>query len=269
MAKNVKLLLTETVEALGIVGDVVTVRTGYARNFLLPRELATDPSEEKIAALAAKRAEAEKMLAAVRSQREQMVEKLSGVEISLERSCNDQGMLYGSVTQHDIAAALNAKGFGVRPRDVRLGQTIKRVDHYDILIKPEVDLEAHIKLQVLPDRPLDLNRMEASAETVAAAAAPAATAEAAAPADGEKSRKGKHAEESRSADKHEKHDKHEKAEKHEKHEKSEKRAKGDKAEKGEKKSESADGAEKVKKGGWGVKVPEPVIDIGRPRGRRR
>jgi large subunit ribosomal protein L9 len=56
MSKNIKLLLTESVEALGIVGDVVNVRVGYARNFLLPRNMATTPSEEAIKAVAAKRA---------------------------------------------------------------------------------------------------------------------------------------------------------------------------------------------------------------------
>ncbi len=62
MAKNIKLLLVENVEALGIVGDVVNVRIGYARNFLLPRSLATQPTDELVKSLAAKRAEAEKQV---------------------------------------------------------------------------------------------------------------------------------------------------------------------------------------------------------------
>jgi large subunit ribosomal protein L9 len=161
MARNIKLMLTENVESLGIVGDVVNVRIGYARNFLLPRELATQPSEEAIKAVAAKRAEAEKQLAALRKDREVLTKKMDKAEISITRSCNDLGHLYASVTQQEIATALAAAGFaGVRPRDVRLTQNIKRIDHYDVHIKFESDLEATIKLHVLPDRKIEQEKRE-------------------------------------------------------------------------------------------------------------
>lgn len=154
MAKTVELLLTETVENLGIVGDVVKVRTGYARNYLLPRAYATTPSEELIRSLQARRVEAEKMLAEQRKMRAETVARLAGFELTIERSCNDLGHLYASVTQREIATALTAAGYPVRDRDVRLHGAIKRVDHYDIHIKYETDLETHIKLHVKPDRPL-------------------------------------------------------------------------------------------------------------------
>ena len=173
MNKNVKLLLTDNVEALGIVGDVVNVRTGYARNFLLPRNLATQPSEEKIKALAAKRAEAEKQIAAQRKQREQLSEKLQGVEIHLTKSCNDQGILYGAITQQDIAAELNKMGHPVKPRDVRLTQAIKRIDSYDVHVKLDSDLDSTLKLWVVSDRPLDLKKDQPSEAAASAHAAPA------------------------------------------------------------------------------------------------
>jgi len=154
MHKNVEVLLTENVYNLGIVGDVVKVRTGYARNFLLPRGIATEPSEDKMKELASKREEAERQLRELRAQREKMIEKLDGYEISLTRSCNDQGQLYGSVTQKDIADALTEEGFNVNPRDVRLPQTIKRVDSYMTPIKLDQDLETEIKVWVAPDREL-------------------------------------------------------------------------------------------------------------------
>jgi large subunit ribosomal protein L9 len=157
MSKTLELLLTENVDNLGIVGDVVAVRAGYARNFLLPRGLATEPSEEMIQALAAKRAEAEKELAHLREVRKQMVERLDGFELTLERSCNDQGLLYGSVTQKDIAEALGENGFEVKSREVRLPHTIKRIDSFDVLIRFDADLEATIKLWVVADRELDLD----------------------------------------------------------------------------------------------------------------
>jgi len=157
MAKTVKLLLTENVDSLGIVGDVVNVRVGYARNYLLPREMATEPSEEMISQLAAKRAKAEKEMAELRSVREGMVTKMEGLELTLTRSCNDQGVLYGSVTQQDIAAALGEVGYTVKAREVRLPHAIKRIDTYDVLVRFDMDLETSVKIWVVPDRELDLD----------------------------------------------------------------------------------------------------------------
>ena len=160
MAKTIELLLTSTVEPLGIVGDVVNVKPGYARNFLLPRELATTPSQEKIDELAGQRAQAQKDREQRRQQREEMVGKLEGFELTLTRACNDQGLLYGSVSQQDIADALAEEGYEVRPRDIRIPHTIKRVDTYEVPVKPESDLEATIKLWVVADRELDLDTDE-------------------------------------------------------------------------------------------------------------
>jgi len=160
MARSVKLLLTENVDNLGIVGDIVNVRIGYARNYLLPFNCATTPSDELVATLADKRAQAEKEVAAKRADRESMIGKLHGQELTLTRACNDQGQLYGSVTQQDIAAALKEVGFTVSPREVRLPTTIKRIDTFDIHIKVDSDLEADIKLWVVADRELDLEESE-------------------------------------------------------------------------------------------------------------
>ena len=155
MAKPVEILLTENVDNLGIVGDVVRVRPGYARNFLLPSGRAIPPSEDAIQELAERRIEAEKEMLRMVEMRSEMVEKLDSYEIHIERSCNDQGLLYGSVTQKDIAAALDAEGFAVRERDVRLAHTIKRLDTYEVLIKFGADLMANIKVWVIPDRELE------------------------------------------------------------------------------------------------------------------
>jgi len=153
--KTVQLLLTENVDNLGIVGDVVSVKLGYARNYLLPRELATTPSAEKLAALAARRAEAEKAQLALFENRRGMIAKMEGLALTLARSCNDVGHLYGSVTQQDVADALGAAGFTVKAREVRLPFTIKRIDDFDILVKFSSDLEATIKLHVEPDRTIE------------------------------------------------------------------------------------------------------------------
>jgi large subunit ribosomal protein L9 len=158
--KTVKLLLTESVDNLGIVGDVVSVRLGYARNFLLPRSLATTPSDEKLADLSAKRAQAERDRAQLLEQRRGAIGKMEGLEITIPRSCNDLGHLYGSVTQQDVAEALGEAGFKIKAREVRLPFTIKRIDNFDVLVKFSSDLEATIKLRVVADRALEEDERE-------------------------------------------------------------------------------------------------------------
>lgn len=160
MARDITLLLLENVDNLGIVGDVVKVRAGYARNFLLPRELATAPDDELIKQLAARRAEAEKDVAATRAKREEMARKLDGQEITMVRACNDQGVLYGAVTQQDIAKALQTLGFQVRPREVRLPYAMKRIDSYEVLLKFASDIESTIRVFVEPDRTIDGDERE-------------------------------------------------------------------------------------------------------------
>ncbi len=160
MARNVKLLLVENVDSIGIVGDVVNVRTGFARNFLLPRNLATQPDDKLIAKLAGKRADAQKMLAEKRKEREALSQRLQGVAITLIRSCNDAGVLYASITQQDVATELNKAGFGVTPRDVRIAQTIKRVDSFELHIKLDSDLDAIVKLKIEADRKIDHDKPE-------------------------------------------------------------------------------------------------------------
>ncbi|MFN0011423.1 MAG: 50S ribosomal protein L9 [Phycisphaerales bacterium] len=192
MPRTLKLLLIENVDNTGIVGDVVTVRKGFARNFLLPRNLATEPSDEKVQELASKRAEAQKELAELRKHREQVTAKLNGFELTMIRSCNDQGILYGAVVQQDICDELAKAGFpGIKQREVRLGQVIKRVDHFEIHVKFDADLDSVIKLNINADRKLDLDRRtgdtpKADAAATDGAAAPADGAPAAAEGKGDK-----------------------------------------------------------------------------------
>jgi len=182
MARNLQVLLLENVESTGIVGDVVNVRKGFARNFLLPRGLAETPSEAKIKDLQGKRKEAIKQLSELRKSREALVQKLEGFELTTIRSCNDLGILYAAVTQHEIAAELEKAGFkGIVDREVRLGQPVKRIGDYPLTVKfqlqavPEEEssakaksakkeenapLEAHITLHVKPDRELNLGRRD-------------------------------------------------------------------------------------------------------------
>ncbi len=160
MRKDVHLLLVESVDNLGIVGDVVKVRAGYARNYLLPHGLATEPDDGLIASLAEKRKQAEAEQGKLRVEREALIKRLEGVEITMERACNDLGLLYGSVTQQDISSALKALGFAVKPREVRLPQVIKRLGQFDVNIKLTGGFEEQIQIHVIADRAMDDDKRE-------------------------------------------------------------------------------------------------------------
>ena len=159
--KRIELLLTKSVENLGLVGDIVKVRMGYARNYLVPMGLAEIPTQEKIDALAEERTIALEAYEQKRSEQISTIEKLEDVVLTLTRSANDQGGLYGSVTQRDIADSLGENGFIVNTRAVRLHQAIRRIGEYTITIQFGSDLKADIEVQILPDRPLeDRDEME-------------------------------------------------------------------------------------------------------------
>lgn len=153
--KTTQLLLTESVDNLGIVGDVVRVRNGYARNFLLPRGLATTPTEGNVKRLAERRAQVEQELKQRRAVQEQVLEKLKDFELTIQRSANEQGILFGGVSQRDIADALRAEGFAIDDRSVRIGEQIKRLDSYEIPVVLSSDLKTHIKLWVVSDKPAE------------------------------------------------------------------------------------------------------------------
>jgi len=119
------------------------------------------PSKGKIESLAEERAIA--LAAQEQKQNEQAstVEKLDGIVLTLIRSANDQGGLYGSVTQRDISDSLAENGFSVNTRAIRLHQAIRRIGEYPVTIQFGTDMKTDIEIQVLPDRPLeDRDEME-------------------------------------------------------------------------------------------------------------
>lgn len=156
MARNYELLLLETIENLGLVGDVVKVRPGFARNYLLPNGMAETPTAEKIEALKEARAIAEAQVAKQRADREALIARMSGISITLVRACNDQGILYGAVTQRDISDQLISDGYGVDMRAVRLNNPIRRVSSESVTIQFGRDLIAEITVVVKPDRIIEL-----------------------------------------------------------------------------------------------------------------
>src|SRR5438552_17774279 len=95
---NVKLLLKESIKNVGKVGDIVEVSPGYARNYLLPKDLAVEPTPGNVRKIEARRKEIERLEAQKRDQQAALITQLTGVEVTLERRANEQGHLFGSVS---------------------------------------------------------------------------------------------------------------------------------------------------------------------------
>ena len=167
MRKLTRLMLVENVANLGIVGDVVEVRSGYARNYLLPQGLATDPTPANLQRVAARRAEVEEELQKDRLVHEALLQKLEGLEITLKRSANDTGVLFGSVTQHDIAETLREEGLEVAERDVRIGSPLKLVDTYAILIQLSEEQKTEIQVHIVSDTSVEMPAAEEREEVAA------------------------------------------------------------------------------------------------------
>jgi large subunit ribosomal protein L9 len=148
MAQQVKLILREDVPNLGQAGDVVTVRPGYARNYLLPQGKAMPATEGRIAEVEHhRRVVAERMERERRSQEAQR-DRIQGVSLRVEVLAGEEGKLFGSVTAAQIAELLAAKGVEVDRRKIELAEPIKQVGEHEISVRLFRDVIAKVKLEV-------------------------------------------------------------------------------------------------------------------------
>jgi large subunit ribosomal protein L9 len=148
---NVKLLLQESIKNVGRVGEVVEVSAGYARNYLLPKRLAVEPTKANLKKVEARRQEIEKQERERREQQATLIKRLEGKDVTLERKANDQGHLYGAVSATDIAKALQAEGFNIEAGDVLLPGKLDQINTYTVKIRFAEDLETDLKVYVAPD----------------------------------------------------------------------------------------------------------------------
>ena len=151
-----KLLLKKDVTQLGIVGDVVEVSDGFARNYLLPQGLATEPTEANMRSLAEERKLAEERRRKQREAQMDLATRLSEAEVTIAAAANEDGILYGSVGRREIAAALAEEGYPVDPTAVLLHAPLRRLDNVAVEVKLADDIRAEVKVWVV--------RSKASAE---------------------------------------------------------------------------------------------------------
>jgi large subunit ribosomal protein L9 len=149
MPANIQVILQQDVDKLGKSGDLVRVRPGFARNYLLPRELAVPATSAAV-----HRIEHEKAVALARAEKakkeaREAAAKLGTVAVKVVVKAGEDGKLFGSVTTKDIEAALQAQGVTIDRRKIQLAEPIKAVGAYEVAVKLVSDVTATIKVEVV------------------------------------------------------------------------------------------------------------------------
>ncbi len=145
-----KVLLRQDVESLGVIGDVVDVRPGYARNYLLPQGLAIEPTEANLRRVEEERRERERQRKARLETLKGIASRLDGTSVTIKAKANELGHLFGSVTEKHIAEALKEEGFEVEPEQVALAQPIRTLDKFRVPVRLAEGIEAEVDVWVVP-----------------------------------------------------------------------------------------------------------------------
>ncbi|MEY2886989.1 MAG: hypothetical protein RI913_408 [Pseudomonadota bacterium] len=148
-----QIILLEKVANLGNLGDVVRVKDGFARNFLIPQRMARRATAAAIAEFETKRAELEKLAAEKLAAAQAVGAKLGGLVLEIRQKAGVDGRLFGSVTNHDIADALKAKGFAIEKASVRMPTgPLKIVGDHPLSVAVHTDVVVEITVQVIGEQ---------------------------------------------------------------------------------------------------------------------
>jgi large subunit ribosomal protein L9 len=145
-------ILLEKLPNLGSLGEVVKVKAGFARNYLIPHGKARRATPENIAEFEARRGELEKLQSEAFAQAQERGAKLEGLELQITRKSGVDGKLFGSVTNADIAEALAAAGHEVPKAAIRMPQgPLKQIGEHELILALHADVSTQIKVSVLGD----------------------------------------------------------------------------------------------------------------------
>jgi large subunit ribosomal protein L9 len=148
-----QIILLEKVANLGNLGDVVTVKNGFARNFLIPTGQARRATEKAVAEFEARRAELEKASAEKLAAAQALGEKLNGKTVSISQKAGVDGRLFGSVTNHDISEGLKAAGFDVAKNQVRMPNgPLKIVGEHAVSVSLHTDVVVDVAVNVVGEQ---------------------------------------------------------------------------------------------------------------------
>ncbi|HHD10999.1 MAG TPA: 50S ribosomal protein L9 [Deltaproteobacteria bacterium] len=143
-----KIILKSDVEGLGNLGEIVTVKPGYARNYLIPKGFAIEATEGNLRQFETEKEAWKKKQERLREEQEKLKAAIEGVSLTFTRRAGEDEKLFGSVTSMDIAAALREKGFHIDKRSIQLDEPIKTLGEFNIGVKLAKDIVATVKVQV-------------------------------------------------------------------------------------------------------------------------
>jgi large subunit ribosomal protein L9 len=146
-----KIILRQNIENLGKIGELVTVKDGYARNYLIPRSYAYYASEKAIKALEVEKKKYAKRIAKEKADAEIIAAKLSELQISIPMKVGEEGKLYGSVTSQMIAQELSIRGFEIDKRNIVIDESIKNLGVFDIKVRLHQEVITPLKIWVISE----------------------------------------------------------------------------------------------------------------------
>ncbi len=142
-----KVILLQDVQGHGKKGEIVVINDGYAKNFLLPKKMAVEATKQMMNEIAQKTAKEQRILREEREAAEATAKELQGITVTVLAKFGGEKM-YGSITNQDVADALNAKGYSIDKKKIVVKDAIKSVGIYDAEIKIYKDVNAKIKIKV-------------------------------------------------------------------------------------------------------------------------
>src|SRR5687768_9671897 len=145
---HTKVLLREDVDDLGARGEIVRVRSGYARNYLLPRKLAVEATTGNVKGIEQERAALLKKEAKERSTAEAQSQQMGSIQLEFTRKAGEQGALYGSVTSMDVAEALKERGYEIDRHRIHMREPLKRLGEYTVPIRLHREVTIDLKVRV-------------------------------------------------------------------------------------------------------------------------
>jgi large subunit ribosomal protein L9 len=146
-----QVILKENVKDLGPIGDVVNVKDGYARNFLIPKGFAIEANPKNIKAMEHEKRKIQELAKKAKASAEELSAKVSGTTITIKAKSGEEDKLFGSVTAMDIADALKKEGIDIDKKKIMLDEPIKRLGSYTVNVKIHPDVTAQLNISVIRD----------------------------------------------------------------------------------------------------------------------
>lgn len=144
-----KVILREDVKDVGNIGELLTVKDGYARNFLIPRGLALEANPKNVKALEHEKRKIQEKVKKAKSGAEEMAAKISAATVMIKAKVGEEEKLFGSVTAMDIAEALKKEGLDIDRKKITLDEPIKRLGNYTVSVKVHPEVSAQVTVQVV------------------------------------------------------------------------------------------------------------------------